>query len=103
LSLDTDSGAGDAAITARVRVFAEGLGWGEDPATRSAGSALGAWLVAEGLAAPEGETGYQIIQGVEMGRTSYLSGTVVAVGGTAVEGRIAGQVAPVASGSIASP
>jgi trans-2,3-dihydro-3-hydroxyanthranilate isomerase len=103
LSMDTDSGAGDAAVIARARVFAEGLGWGEDPATGSAGSALGAWLAAEGLAADDGETRYQIIQGVEMGRPSYLSGTVIAVGGTAVECRIAGQVTPVASGSIASP
>jgi trans-2,3-dihydro-3-hydroxyanthranilate isomerase len=93
----------DEDLTARARVFAEGLGWGEDPATGSAGSALGAWLVAERLVAAEGESGYQIIQGVEMGRPSWLRGTVLARQGQAVECRIAGQVAPVASGSIAIP
>jgi trans-2,3-dihydro-3-hydroxyanthranilate isomerase len=90
-------------IAARARVFARGLGWGEDPATGSAGSALGAWLVAEGLVAPDGTSTYNIEQGVEMGRPSRLSGAVVAVGGRAVECRIAGQVAPVASGSITIP
>jgi trans-2,3-dihydro-3-hydroxyanthranilate isomerase len=100
LSVDTQS---DRDPTARARVFAEGLGWGEDPATGSAGSALGAWLVAEGLVAGEGESGYQIVQGVEMGRPSWLRGTVLAHEGRAVECRIAGQVAAVASGSIAIP
>jgi trans-2,3-dihydro-3-hydroxyanthranilate isomerase len=100
LSVDTQS---DRDPTARARVFAEGLGWGEDPATGSAGSALGAWLVAEGLVAGEGESGYQIVQGVEMGRPSWLRGTVLAREGRAVECRIAGQVAAVASGSIAIP
>jgi trans-2,3-dihydro-3-hydroxyanthranilate isomerase len=90
-------------VAARARVFARGLGWGEDPATGSAGSALGAWLVAEGLVGPDGISTYDIEQGVEMGRPSLLSGTVVAVGGRAIECRIAGQVAPVASGSITVP
>jgi trans-2,3-dihydro-3-hydroxyanthranilate isomerase len=88
---------------ARTRVFAAGLGWGEDPATGSAGSALGAWLAAEGLVPDDGPSSYQVVQGVEMGRPSRLAGTVVVAGGRAIECRIAGQVAAVASGSIAIP
>ena len=89
--------------TAHARVLAEGLGWAEDPATGSAGSALGAWLVAEGLVAADGESSYTVLQGVEMGRDSTLAGTVVAKGGQPVECRVAGRVALVASGTIEIP
>lgn len=88
---------------AHTRVVAEGLGWAEDPATGSAATALGAWLAAEGLAAGDGETSYEVRQGAEMGRDSRLAGTVLTSGGEAVECRIAGRVAQVASGSIEVP
>jgi len=88
---------------AHVRVFAGGLGVAEDPATGSAALAMGAWLVAAGLVAPDGESSYEIAQGIEMGRPSRLSGVVVAEGGRAVECRVSGSVAPVAHGQIAVP
>jgi trans-2,3-dihydro-3-hydroxyanthranilate isomerase len=92
-----------AVAVAHARVFADGLGWGEDPATGSAGSAFGAWLVAEGLATTDGEFAYVIEQGVEMGRPSRISGTVVASGGQPLACRVAGRVASVASGLIEVP
>jgi trans-2,3-dihydro-3-hydroxyanthranilate isomerase len=93
----------DAAATAHARVVADGLGWGEDPATGSAATGLGAWLAAEGLVASEGESHYVIHQGGEIGRDSVLYGTVITAGGRAVECRVAGRVAPVATGEIEVP
>ena len=58
----------------RSRVFVPGPAMPEDPATGSAAVGLGVALVATGLAAPEGATRYDIEQGVEMGRPSYLGG-----------------------------
>jgi trans-2,3-dihydro-3-hydroxyanthranilate isomerase len=92
-----------AGAIAHARVVAEGLGWGEDPATGSAATALGAWLAAEGLAAGDRETSYEVRQGAEIGRDSQLTGTVMTSGGQAVECRVAGRVAPVASGRIEVP
>ena len=43
-----------ATATARARVFAADLAWGEDPATGSAALGTGVWLVAAGLLAPDG-------------------------------------------------
>jgi trans-2,3-dihydro-3-hydroxyanthranilate isomerase len=88
---------------AHARVAAEGIGWGEDPATGSAATGLGAWLAAEGLVAGDGSSTYAIRQGAEIGRDSVLHGTVVTRGGVAVECRVAGRVAAVASGEIEIP
>ncbi len=86
----------------RARMFAPGLGVVEDPATGSAATALGAYLAAEGLVG-DGETSYEISQGVEMGRPSTLHGTVVVEGGVAAECRVSGHVIPIAAGRIEAP
>jgi trans-2,3-dihydro-3-hydroxyanthranilate isomerase len=89
--------------TARARVFAAGAGVPEDPATGSAAVGLGVHLVVSGLAATDGETSYDVVQGVEMGRPSLMRCAVVAAGGRPVEARVSGSVVPVARGEIRVP
>jgi trans-2,3-dihydro-3-hydroxyanthranilate isomerase len=88
---------------AHTRVFAEGLGWGEDPATGSAASALGAWLAAEELVPGSGVSTYVVRQGLEIGRDSSLFGTVETVDGVAQSCQVAGRVVPIATGEIEVP
>jgi trans-2,3-dihydro-3-hydroxyanthranilate isomerase len=78
-----------------------GAGVDEDPATGSAALALGAYLAAAGLL-PDGETGYDVRQGEEIGRPSRLRCSVTVEGGRAVAARVAGDVVPVASGEISA-
>jgi trans-2,3-dihydro-3-hydroxyanthranilate isomerase len=92
-----------ATATARARVFAADLAWGEDPATGSAALGTGVWLVAAGLLAPEGTSSYAVHQGEAMGRPSLLSCTVTASGGRAVAATVRGAVVPVARGRIRVP
>jgi trans-2,3-dihydro-3-hydroxyanthranilate isomerase len=107
----TESGSDRAGVSvlswkdghAHARVFAGGFGVPEDPATGSAALGMGVWLVTAGLVAADGESAYQISQGLEMGRPSRLSCTVVASGGQAVECRVSGSVVPVARGQMAVP
>jgi trans-2,3-dihydro-3-hydroxyanthranilate isomerase len=84
-------------------VFSPDDGIVEDPATGSAAVGLGLVLVADGLADPDGTTGYVIAQGAEIGRPSQLRAGVDAAGGAAVRVRVGGGVAHVASGTIAVP
>jgi trans-2,3-dihydro-3-hydroxyanthranilate isomerase len=92
-----------ATATARARVFAADLAWGEDPATGSAALGTGVWLVATGLLAPDGTSSYVVHQGEAMGRPSVLSCTVTASGGRAVSATVRGAVVPVARGRIRVP
>jgi trans-2,3-dihydro-3-hydroxyanthranilate isomerase len=92
-----------ATATARARVFANDLAWGEDPATGSAALGTGVWLVAAGLLAPEGTSSYVVQQGEAMGRPSVLSCTVTASDGRAVAATVRGAVVPVARGRIRVP
>ncbi|MGY1602337.1 PhzF family phenazine biosynthesis protein [Geodermatophilus sp. SYSU D00815] len=92
-----------ATSTARARVFAGDLGWGEDPATGSAALGLGVWLVAAGLLPGEGTASYVVRQGERMGRPSVLTCTVTATGGRATSATVSGAVVPVASGRIRLP
>lgn len=88
---------------ARARVFAAGAGVPEDPATGSAAVGLGAYLVVSGLVPADGETAYDVVQGVEMGRPSLMHCSVVAAGGRPVQARVSGSVVPVARGEIRVP
>jgi trans-2,3-dihydro-3-hydroxyanthranilate isomerase len=94
---DADSG------TAHCRVLTAFVGSGEDPATGSAALALGAYLVAIGKLSGDGESRYTVRQGAEVGRPSRLECTVVAAGGVAVECRVSGATAAVASGEVRRP
>jgi trans-2,3-dihydro-3-hydroxyanthranilate isomerase len=95
--------AGSSGVSVRSRCFVPGFGIPEDPATGSAAAGLGLVLVAAGLAAPDGETSYEIEQGVDMGRPSALHGRVEASGGSASRVHVSGRVVPVARGTIRIP
>ncbi|MDX6213239.1 MAG: trans-2,3-dihydro-3-hydroxyanthranilate isomerase [Frankiales bacterium] len=91
------------ARTAHCRVLTVHAASGEDPATGSAALGLGAYLVANRLLPADGESGYTVRQGAEIGRPSRLECTVVASGGAAVECRVSGSVVAVATGEIRRP
>jgi trans-2,3-dihydro-3-hydroxyanthranilate isomerase len=95
--------AGSGGVSVRSRCFVPGFGIPEDPATGSAAAGLGLVLVAAGLAAPDGETSYEIEQGVDMGRPSQISGRVEATDGVATRVHVSGRVVPVARGTIRIP
>ncbi|MDQ6642379.1 MAG: PhzF family phenazine biosynthesis protein [Actinomycetota bacterium] len=88
-------------LKVNARVFVPGVGVGEDPATGSAAAGLGIALVAMGVLADGGS--YEITQGGEMGRPSRLFGRVEVAFGVASRVHVAGQVFPVATGTIAAP
>lgn len=88
---------------ARARVFAAGAGVPEDPATGSAAVALGAYLVVSGRIEGDGETPYDVVQGVEMGRPLLLHCAVVARDGEPVQTRVSGSSVPIARGEIRIP
>lgn len=75
----------------------------EDPATGSAAAGLGVALVATGVVAPDGVTRYEIRQGAEMDRPSFLHGTVDAADGVAATCWVAGRVVPVGRGRLRVP
>ncbi len=89
----------ETAIRARV-ITSHG---NEDPGTGSAALGLGAFLVVNGFAAPDGRTHYTVTQGVEIGRRCLIHGTVDAESGIATCVSIAGRVAPVMSGFLYPP
>ena len=88
---------------ARCRVFAAGAGVAEDPATGSAALALGVHLVVSGLVAADGDTSYDVVQGVEMGRASLLRCTVTAEAGRPLSTQVTGSTVPIARGEIRVP
>ena len=96
-----DPGAEGEPVDVHARVFVPGLIGAEDAATGSAAAGLGMMLAASGLL-PDGG-GYEIRQGVEMGRPSRLSGHVEAAGWVPSACRVAGSVQTIARGTIAVP
>ncbi len=97
VALDLDAQA------VRARMFAGDLGIPEDPATGSAALALGVWLAASALVPADGDHGFIVEQGVEMGRASVLRVRVVTEAGVAVRCLVSGEAVHVASGSIRVP
>ncbi len=91
------------ARTVHARVFSAASGTGESSAAASAALALGAFLVSGGQLAGDGESRFTVWQGAEIGRPSRLECAVVARDGVAVESRVSGAVAGVASGEIRRP
>ena len=94
-------GAPGEPVDVHARVFVPGLIGAEDAATGSAAAGLGMMLAASGVL-PDGG-GYEIRQGVEMGRPSRLSGHVEAAGRVPSACRVAGRVQPIARGTITVP
>jgi len=89
-----------AASHAHVRMFAPEVGVAEDPATGSAAVALGVFLVDRGVLAAEGQTGFTVAQGAEIGRPSWLRALVRARDGVAYDTAVYGSVAHVARGEL---
>jgi trans-2,3-dihydro-3-hydroxyanthranilate isomerase len=83
--------------TAHVRVFCPQVGVSEDPATGSAGVALGVFLGGRGALA-DGWTTVTIAQGAELGRPSRLEVLVRTSGGATVETAVRGEVKMIAKG-----
>ena len=80
------------------RMFDQGLGIGEDPATGAAQGPLGAYIVAHELVRAEPTTRIRVEQGFEIGRPSILDIEVdrTAAGITAV--RVGGRCVPMGGG-----
>jgi trans-2,3-dihydro-3-hydroxyanthranilate isomerase len=80
------------------RMFDEGLGIGEDPATGSAQGPLGAYLVAHELVQPTPTTRIRSEQGFEIGRPSILDIEVDRAGAAITAVRVGGRCVPMGAG-----
>src|SRR5207245_8462475 len=80
------------------RMFAEGMGVAEDPATGSAQGPLGAYLVAHGLVDGAPTARIRSEQGFEMGRPSILDIEVDTTGGSVTAVRVGGRCVAVGGG-----
>ena len=81
----------------RARMFAPGMGIGEDAATGSAAAALGGYLAARDPA-KDGTLRWVVEQGFEMGRPSMLEVEVDKKGGAITAVRVGGQSVLVSRG-----
>jgi trans-2,3-dihydro-3-hydroxyanthranilate isomerase len=82
-----------------ARVFCPAVGVPEDPATGSAGVALGVFLGGRG-ALPDGWSTVTVAQGAEIGRPSRLEVRVRCDGGIVAETAVRGEVRMVAKGEL---
>jgi trans-2,3-dihydro-3-hydroxyanthranilate isomerase len=80
------------------RMFDQGLGIGEDPATGSAQGPLGAYLVAHELVNPSSTTRIRSEQGFEIGRPSILEIEVDRAGAAITAVRVGGRCVPIGGG-----
>ncbi|WP_249266403.1 MULTISPECIES: PhzF family phenazine biosynthesis protein [unclassified Pseudonocardia] len=86
-----------------ARMFGNGIGVPEDPATGSAAVALGVFLADRGLVGDDGDHPFVVTQGVEMGRPSTLYAGVRTEGGRVAGTWVGGTVVAVAGGSLTPP
>ncbi|MFB3854593.1 MAG: PhzF family phenazine biosynthesis protein [Vicinamibacterales bacterium] len=91
--------SGDRA-TVYSRMFAPGLGVFEDPATGAASGPLGCYLVHHGVVRPEDAGSIVSLQGVKMGRPSWIHIDVGIAGGTIDRVRVGGKAVLVAEGEM---
>ena len=80
------------------RMFDQGLGIGEDPATGSAQGPLGAYLVAHELVQAAPTTRIRVEQGFEIGRPSILDIEVDRAGAAITAVRVGGRCVPMGGG-----
>jgi trans-2,3-dihydro-3-hydroxyanthranilate isomerase len=80
------------------RMFDEGLGIGEDPATGGAQGPLGAYIVAHELVRVEPTTRIRVEQGFEIGRPSILDIEVDRAGAAVTAVRVGGRCVPMGGG-----
>ncbi|MFP5023162.1 PhzF family phenazine biosynthesis protein [Pseudonocardia phyllosphaerae] len=86
-----------------ARMFGNGIGVDEDPATGSAAVALGVFLADRGLVSDDGEHHFVVSQGAEIGRPSTLYAGVRTEDGRVTGTWVGGSVVAVASGSLTPP
>ncbi|MCT8992016.1 PhzF family phenazine biosynthesis protein [Chelativorans sp. SCAU2101] len=82
-----------------TRMFAPGDGIAEDPATGSAAAAFAGAILSHD-APVDGEHGYWIEQGIEMGRPSRIRLEIDVASGAITAGRIGGSAVKVAEGKL---
>jgi trans-2,3-dihydro-3-hydroxyanthranilate isomerase len=80
------------------RMFDQGLGIGEDPATGSAQGPLGAYIVAHELVQAAPTTRIRVEQGFEIGRPSILDIEVDRAGAAITAVRVGGRCVPMGGG-----
>jgi trans-2,3-dihydro-3-hydroxyanthranilate isomerase len=80
------------------RMFDEGLGIGEDPATGAAQGPLGAYLVVHGLVSEAPTVRIRSEQGFEIGRPSILEIEIDSSGGRITAVRVGGRCVPMGGG-----
>lgn len=93
------AGASDSAAT-YSRMFAPQLGVPEDPATGGASGPLGAYLVRHGVVTPEQGSSLLNLQGVKLGRPSWIHISVDSEVGTIRRVRVGGTSVFVAEGTM---
>jgi trans-2,3-dihydro-3-hydroxyanthranilate isomerase len=91
--------AGDGA-TAYSRMFAPGLGVAEDPATGAASGPLGCYLVRHGLVAHADAQRIVSLQGVKMGRPSWIHIAIEGAPDAITRVRVGGSAVLVGEGSV---
>jgi trans-2,3-dihydro-3-hydroxyanthranilate isomerase len=87
----------EAGIDFAARMFAPGMGLGEDPATGSAAAAL-IGLLAQHCGIESGQREYVLRQGYEIGRPSRIELQLLMAGGKLVHGGIGGRAIVVGQG-----
>jgi trans-2,3-dihydro-3-hydroxyanthranilate isomerase len=89
--------------TVYSRMFAPGIGITEDPATGSASGPLGCYLLRHHVVPPAKAGSMLSLQGVKMGRPSYVH-IAIALSGSAVSGvRVGGEAVLAGEGTIYVP
>ena len=93
------TGAEDSATT-YSRMFAPLLGVGEDPATGGASGPLGSYLVKNGVITAEAGRSILNLQGVKLGRPSWIHVSIDSSDGDIVRVRVGGTSVFVAEGTM---
>jgi trans-2,3-dihydro-3-hydroxyanthranilate isomerase len=99
----TELGAGGRTADCYSRMFAPTLGVAEDPATGSASGPLGCYLVHHGVVAPEEGARLVSLQGVQMGRPSWIHIDIGTTAGSIDRVRVGGRAVLVAEGTLRVP
>jgi trans-2,3-dihydro-3-hydroxyanthranilate isomerase len=86
--------------TAYSRMFAPGLGVLEDPATGSASGPLGSYLVRHKVVTPDKARAMLSLQGVKMGRPSYIHMSIGTAKGEITSVRVGGESVVAGEGTL---
>ena len=96
----TDRGGAADSATTYSRMFAPVLGVFEDPATGGASGPLGSYLVRHGLVRPDAARSILNLQGVKLGRPSWIHISIESSGGEISRVRVGGTSVFVAEGKM---